>query len=376
MNRPLNSPIIDAGFPVHGGELLNASRLSGIPVHDIIDFSISVNPLGYPSCVGPLVGQILTDLIKYPDSESTELQQNLADTIGINKNCINVTNGSTEMIYFLPALWRKNSSVVCVNPCFSEYERAFRLAGIPIHEWNLSHETLFSLNMDAFLHNLGLIGDLGGVIIGHPNNPTGNLCEKASLLRLLDYCEKRNIFLVADETFIEFSGWEHSLLHWVEQSKYLILVQSMTKFYALPGLRLGYGLTSPDIADKIRSFRPPWSVNAMAQQIGIAVLNDQEFKKKSREFIEYERAYLYKEMTGIPSIEIYPSNANFLMFRLCGNHTASKLYQNLLQKGLLVRNCRNFKGLDSSFFRVAVNKRAENDFLLSNLKYHLASEGA
>ena len=360
-------------FPAHGGDLLLASRLSGIPAHDIIDFSVSVNPMGLPPCVSPLLGQMANDLERYPDSESTELKLTLAESLRVNDNCITVTNGSTELIYFLPSLWKQNSSVLCVGPCFSEYERAFRLADIPVQEWILSPETAFSVNMAPFLRQLDQWSHLGGIIIGHPNNPTGSLWDMDSLAQLLAYCEKRNIYLVIDETFIEFAGLEHSLIRSVAQSKVLIIVQSLTKFYSLPGLRVGYGITSPEIADKIRAFRPPWSVNSLAQKVGVAVLNDLEFQKTSREYNNLERAYLCEEIAAISSIEAFPSHANFLLFRLhdvCES-SASELYHNLLMNGILVRNCGNFKGLNSNYFRIAVKKRVENDFLISQLHEHL-----
>lgn len=370
MNKPR---LKDSGFPVHGGELLSASRLSGRPVQDIIDFSVSINPLGLPSGIGSHIEQMLGDLKRYPDSESSELKQALADSLRINENHITITNGSTELIYFLPRLWKQNSSVVCIAPGFSEYERAFRLAGIEVHEWTLSSEAAFMIDMDAFLRTLDLLENLGGVVIGHPNNPTGALWGKDSINRLLGYCEKRNIRLVVDETFIEFAGWEHSLIRQVEQTEHLILVQSLTKFYSLPGLRVGYGITSPEIADRVRAFRPPWSVNSLAQKIGVTVLRDSEFKRKSLDYVKQERDYLYRELTAITSIEVFPSHANFLLFCLRGKdtHTALPLYQNLLRNGLLVRNCGNFKGLDDRFFRVAVKKRAENDLLVLKLNEYL-----
>lgn len=363
----------NAPFPTHGGDLLSASRLSGILPQDIIDFSVSVNPMGIPTCVSTLLGQIANDLEKYPDSESTELKLALARSLGVPDNCITITNGSTELIYFLPSLWKQDSSALCVGPCFSEYERAFRLRGIPFQEWTLAPETAFAIDVGPFLRQLDQWGNLGGIIIGHPNNPTGTLWKIDSLAQLLAYCEKRGIYLVIDETFIEFAGSEHSLAKSAPQSKNLIIVQSLTKFYSLPGLRVGYGITSPEIADKIRLFRPPWSVNTLAQKVGVAVLKDLEFQKASREYNNCERAYLHGELASISSIDVFPSHANFLLFRLRDDckHTASDLYNNLLLNGILIRNCGNFKGLSTRYFRVAVKKRVENDFLISLLHEHL-----
>lgn len=376
MNKVLTTSAIErnnSSLPSHGGDLLSASYMSGIPPKDILDFSVNTNPLGLPSCVAPLLGQIIHELDKYPNSESPTLKQALADILGIDRSNITVTNGSTEFIYLLPRIWDKGRTLLCVTPCFSEYERSFSQAGIPVHEYTLTPESDFIFDFNHFLGTLRGLSNLGGIVLGSPNNPTGRLCNSEVILKLLDYCEKRNIYLIVDETFIEFAGLEHSLAQKVELSKILILVQSLTKFYALAGLRIGHGITPKPIADRIRAMRPPWSVNIPAQIIGEAVLKDIEYQKRSRDFIKTESQYLHKNLCAIQSIEVFSSHANFFLFRL-RNQDANRpyeLYARLLQDGVLTRNCANFRGLNASFFRVAVKNRTENDSLLSILRKHL-----
>lgn len=375
MNKRHTTDITDSRLPTHGGDLLTASRLSGIHPQDILDFSVSVNPLGLPECVAPLMEEIISDLGRYPDSESSELKHALADMLKVDTGHITVTNGSTELIYLLPRLWEKGKSVLCVTPCFSEYERSFTLAGIAVHDYALSPEENFTIEIDAFLNTVRGINNLGGIVIGHPNNPTGTLWNNDFLLELLAYCEANEIYLVIDETFIEFPGLEHSLAPKVAQSRFLILVQSLTKFYALAGLRVGHGITSTALAERIRAVRPPWSVSVPAQTIGVAVLRDVEHKIKTRQFIKTESQYLYERLCKIKPIEVFPSQTNFHLFHLRNPDTsrATEIYLKLLRDGILTRNCANFRGLNASFFRIAVKTRADNEILLSKLNKHFIS---
>lgn len=362
-----------SSIPSHGGDLLSASRISGIPPQRILDFSVNTNSLGLPPCVAPLLGQIINDLDKYPDSESSTLKQALAEMLVIDSSNITVTNGSTEFIYLLPQLWERGKSLLCVNPCFSEYERAFSNAGIHVLEYTLKAESDFMIDANHLLATVCSLKNLGGIVLGSPNNPTGRLCDGEAICELLEYCERKNIYLIIDETFIEFAGLKYSLTNKVKQSKVLILVHSLTKFYALAGLRIGHGISSKLIADKIRSIRPPWSVNAPAQAIGLAVLKDIEYQNRTREFIKTEYQYLHGNLCAIQSIEVFTSQANFLLFRLRDQdaNRPYELYVNLLQDGILTRNCSNFRGLNPSFFRIAVKNRTENEKLLSALNKYL-----
>jgi threonine-phosphate decarboxylase len=241
-----------------------------------------------------------------------------------------------------------------------------------VHEYTLTAESDFTIDISHLLESVRRLNNLGGIVLGSPNNPTGRLCDNKTILELLGYCESKNIYLIVDETFIEFAGLEYSLTNKVKQSNVLILVQSLTKFYALAGLRVGHGISSKHIADKIRAIRPPWSVNAPAQSIGSAVVKDIEYQKRTREFIKAEYQHLHRNLYAIKSIDVFSSHANFLLFRLREQDAnPHELYANLLQDGALTRNCANFKGLSAGYFRVAVKNRTENDTLLSLLNKYL-----
>ena len=353
----------------HGGNLTAATRTTGFERSDLLDFSVNINPLGPPNCVRDICSQSLDFLKEYPDPHYGELKKNLADATGVSPDWITVGNGSTELIYLLPHLINRGKEVLIAAPCFSEYERAFQQAGISVRHFNLDPANGFSLPIDKFLFHLKQYPDLGGIVIGHPNNPTGTLLDEESFKTLSKFCARQGIFLFIDETFIDFSTPDKSFLKYSAANKYLILIHSMTKFYSLPGLRLGYGIMHPERVRKIEAHQPPWSVNGLAQAVGSALTQDKIFSEQSRNYIQLENDFLYENLKEITAIEVFASDANFILFRLPGeNETQAKhFFETLLFQGIVLRNCGNFIGLDQSFFRLAVRNRKDNQLLLSRV---------
>jgi len=195
------------------------------------------------------------------------------------------------------------------------------------------------------------------------------LFEEKSISTLLTFCKKKGILLIADETFIEFGDRQCFLVEKLKTCPNLVLIRSFTKFYALPGLRMGYGMLHPKWIQRIAPYLPPWSVNGLAQRIGVEVLKDYKFASKTRDFIRREREFLSRKLMDLP-VEVFDSNTNFLLLRLKSNdpNLPGRLYQNLLNRGILIRNCGNFTGLDERYFRIAVKKRKENRSLLSAMR--------
>ena len=372
-NTQLNEPEDASGFqddwqhPAHGGNLTAVSEAMGKKPTDFLDFSVNVNPLGPPDCVKEFCFQSLSLLQEYPDPDYGELKQALSDANGVPADWIMVGNGSTELIYLLPHLIGRGKEILIVSPCFSEYERAFRRAGITVKHFHLDPADGFALPIDKLLFHLRQNSDCGGIVIGHPNSPTGTLVESESFGTLSRYCEKQRIFLFVDETFIDFSGPDQSFLKHLPSNPNLVLVRSMTKFFSLPGLRLGYGIMHPKQAKLIVAHQPPWSVNALAQAIGPALTRTGDFPETTRTFINREYDFLYEQMNKMPAIGVYPSQANFLLFRLLDRkkHGAKRFFDYLINKDIVLRNCGNFKGLNVSFFRLAIRNRIDNQRLVS-----------
>jgi len=365
--KPLNG--VSSEYPDHGGDVRLASRLSGVPESRILDFSASINPLGIPPIAAEAYVELKNELSVYPEPESKELKCHLSKDLGLPESWLCVTNGSVELIRLLPQLWPPEKSVAIVEPTFSEYSRAFELAEVPIQKIVLNPDAAFRLSIEQMLQELEAMPQLGGVVIGHPNNPTGALWEEETLLGLLAYCEERRLFLVVDEAFVEFSESGNFFLSRIQNCRYLILVRSMTKIYGLPGLRIGFGILHPDWGGMLMKHQIPWSVNRLAQKLGQVVTGDAKFLEQTRSYIQGQREFLTQGLKNMGFIKVNPSDANFLLFRLRHPSVSpGKFYESLLRKGIVVRNCGNFLGLDDSYFRVAVRKIEENQVLLEGVK--------
>ena len=229
----------------HGGDLTAACQMTGLQPEEILDFSASINPLGPPRNVENLFAGTFRYIKEYPDPNCRAFKQDLSKTLKLDVHNISVTNGSTELIYLLPHLMDSGKELLIVSPCFSEYERAFQLNNIPVRTLTLDPSDGFSFRMDQFLAQVRQIPSLGGIVLGNPNSPTGTFWDAKSLSPLVNFCQANSLFLFVDETFIDFANPEESLLTQFNRCHNLILIRSMTKFFSLPGLRLGFGIMSP-----------------------------------------------------------------------------------------------------------------------------------
>jgi len=213
------------------------------------------------------------------------------------------------------------------------------------------------------------------VVIGHPNSPTGRLWDEKELMVLASYCEDKGKLLIVDETFIDFCPRGTSVWDRFKDFSNLISIRSLTKFFALPGVRLGYGIMDPRWIRIIERFRPPWSVNGLAQEFGLISLKDNVFIQKSRSYVREQREFLSKQLAEMPWLKVYPSEVNFILLRLRGKQKTlwKRFYFQLLKDGVLLRNCGNFEGLNETYFRLSVREREENKLLLAKIKNYFSS---
>ena len=364
--------VADMPYPTHGGNSRAIAEASGINPDKIIDFSASINPLSPSGCVSQLLLETPRLLQQYPDPHCSIITERISETTGVPKDWIRVTNGSTEMIYLLPHLFDEKQEVAILDPCFSEYEKAFRAFDIQTHSIPLNATKGFEVDPNSLFSRLDTIRQLGAIVLGNPASPTGKLYGEL-LAPLQEYCEERDIVLIVDEAFIDFSSTQNSAWNLANKKSNLILIRSLTKFYSIPGLRVGYGILHPE---KIRQIAPrqyPWSVNALAQTVGAEVILDKAFQEKTRSWTQNERSFMFEALNLITAIEVFPSAANFLLFRLRDNSEPMSLYQYLLSQSLLIRNCGNFKGLDESFFRISLKNRQENQKLADSISCYFSS---
>ncbi len=357
---------------VHGADLLEAEEETGLKKEDILDFSSSVNPLGPSKKALKAVAESFDQIPSYPDSCATELRKAIASRFkGITAANVSVGNGSTELIYlFAEAFTRKGDVAVVPAPSFGEYEGAVRRTGCKIKYVRLRNG--FQAEPEAF--ERAMIRQAKIVYFCNPNNPTSILTPPKVLNEIISNALKKDVLVFLDEDFLEFveNGEEYSMIGRIQEYPNLFILRSFTKIYGLTGLRMGYGVSSKEITDILMNAKIPWNVNCLAQSAAIVALKDEAHLEKTLSLIKQEKAYLLGELAKFKVLKVYPPEANFLFIDIRKTGlTAAKLRANMLQRGVLIRDCSSFAGIDEFYIRVAVKTRQENEKLLSALKASL-----
>lgn len=335
---------------IHGGDIYrNRAEL---------DFSVNVNPLGIPNAVRQALHDAVECCETYPDIQAEGLRCAVSEMLQVKKDWLLFGNGASELFMaVVHALCPKR--VVIPVPSFYGYEYAANAVSADIHYYFTKEEDGFFPGEDLFLA-LDETADL--LFLANPNNPTGRKLEREYLLRLLMHCRRKKITVVLDECFIEFCEGQESVIDVIAEFPNVILVRAFTKIFSIPGVRLGYLVCSvPKLRQEIERQLPEWNVSVFAQMAGAACAKEQEFRLQTAAYIAGERKFLAERLKGMGasfSCKIYPGSANFLLL-----YCAYPLYDRLLEKGILIRDCSNFKGLGSGYYRIAVRTREENERL-------------
>lgn len=347
----------------HGGNVLHYSKKFGIPPGKIIDFSASVNPFGPPKKCLAAMSLAFRELNRYPDPDSLELTAKITASHGLKDGQILIGNGSTEFIYLLPrALGVKKALVL--SPSFSDYERASGLSGAKVVRLPLLEENNFSPDLQSLSRELKKCGLL---FLCNPNNPTGTLMPKDELLNLLKEASKAGTVVCIDEAFIEYVPGASVLKEAVKLGA--VVLRNFTKFYGMPGIRIGYAASDRRLIAKMKAVREPWTVNNLAQAAALAALDDREYAKKTLARNEAERDYMFHSLSGTGWLLPFSSTANFLLVKILEPKiSSSSLTERLSEKGLLVRDCSTFPGLGQRFIRVAILSRPQNRRLIKSLQ--------
>lgn len=349
--------------PEHGGNIFAVARRLGLPLADTLDFSASINPLGLSEKVREAIVRALGNLVHYPDTSCEELKDLLAREHDLSPDHFHVANGSTEIIYHLPALVPGRRALI-VAPAFSEYEHALRSHGWDVHHFVLSPTEGFKLDLSRLAG--ALEGGFDALYLCNPANPSGTLYPSCTIAQIRRICSSSNTFLVLDEAFMDFCPGGSAAGDFAGEGNVLIL-RSMTKFFAIPGLRLGYAMAQPELIGRLGRLGGPWSVNSLAQAAGAAALADGEYRELTLRYVERERAVLAGEISALKGLKPFPSRANFLLVEIIDGPTAPELQRLLLKQRILIRDCSGFAGLSEKFFRIAVRTHAENGRLLEHL---------
>lgn len=333
----------------------------------ITDFSANINPLEMPPELSEAVRSGIGTLGRYPDCSCKALREKIAECTGCAPRDVICGNGAAELIFSLVYAHRPKTALLTA-PCFAEYEAALAASDAKIQYHMLSPEHDFSLTQD-FEERLS--PDLDMVFLCVPNNPTGSVIEKKRLLAIADICEKNNIILVLDECFNDFleQPKAYSMLDSITGRKSLVILKSFTKMYALAGLRLGYAVScNHALLEKMYRHRQPWAVSTLAQRAGIAALAQTEFAVRSRMYLQAEKKFLEKGLAAL-GCHVFAGNANFLFF-----YSAANWKERLLEKGFLIRDCGNYRGLEKGYYRIAVRMHEDNVRLLEAMRLVLEEE--
>lgn len=341
----------------HGGNIHKVKR-ENAQRQDYIDFSASINPFGPPEKTRAVISSAVSEIIHYPDPEYTELKSSISKKYGIAASTICVGNGTTEILYQLFQVLQPRRVVLPV-PSYIDYLKVTQQAGIKYKLIYLQEESNFVLDLDQLSKQLQP-SDL--VIIGSPNNPTGQYCDHEKLVELAR--NHIDVQFLVDEAFIDFIQQAQNVCA-LEPN--LFTLNSLTKFYSIPGLRLGFGVFPQQLAAAINELLPPWSINTMAEKVGIACMEDDGFSEASLTMLKCVRENFLYDLNAIPELKVFPTQCNFVLVKVLDRKKADLLYTCLLEHGIIVRSCRNFEGLDESYFRFAIKKKSENKRLINAL---------
>ena len=354
----------------HGGEVLPTHEVTNAP--SFLDFSVNTNPLGIPDGVKTAIQASLPELERYPDQNCARLREKIAKrffaTHRMTEQHIVCGNGASELISLVVAAIQPKNALL-IAPTFSGYERALRANHAKIRHHFLKPENDFELDetiFDEMMQNP--VPDM--IFLCSPNNPTGRLIEKNLLEKIASVCDEEGIFLVVDECFIDFTERaDETMTRFVAGNPHLIVLNAFTKIYALAGLRLGWLATSNGaILARMKILRPEWNVSGLAQIAGEAALDEYiGFTEETRKVVKTEREFLSQELKAL-GFEVFPSDANFILFEVKNNIKMSeKLDDFLLKHGISLRNCGNFCGLNENYYRTAVRTHEENARLIEIL---------
>lgn len=341
---------------MHGGDIYSHDN------KNIIDFSANINPLGMPYLVKKSIIENIELYENYPDSLCRELKLELAKNLNIKNDWLVCGNGAADLIFRL-VISRKPKRAMVLAPTFSEYEIALRSFGCKVEHYYLNEENSFRL-YDSFIS--ALTPNLDMIFICNPNNPTGLYIEKNLMKKIAEKCKEYSIFLVIDECFVDFLEEEEkvSFIQYISDFSNVCILRAFTKMYAMAGIRLGYIICSDiNFMEEVENTLQPWSVSTVASKCGVAALKDIDYVIKTKRNTAINRNMLIKFLNEHDFFTI-ESKTNFILFKCKTENFQEKLED----KGILIRSCKNFNGLHSQYYRIAVKSEEDNLYLMKCIK--------
>lgn len=349
----------------HGSDLEKIEAYYGIKKEAIISFSSNVNPLGISYKLKNTLAHRLDAITTYPERDYTKLRECISAYTHAQIEHIIVGNGTSELISLFIQTQRPKKALI-LGPTYSEYEREIGLSGGISKYYPLDEENDFELDVDSFCNALNDSIDL--LVLCSPNNPTSNAITRKQMRKILDTCMKHGIFVMVDETYVEFADNEQdiSCIKLTNCYTNLIILRGTSKFFAAPGLRLGYAVTgNRDVLKAINTRKNPWSINSLAEIAGQLMFQDEEYISQTKALISSERQRVYEQLSAWENVKVYKPSGNFMLMKILKEDvTSDMLFEHCIKQSLMIRDCSSFPFLDNSFVRFCFMNPEDNDRLL------------
>jgi threonine-phosphate decarboxylase len=359
--------------PVHGGQVRQIAARYGIPAERLLDFSANINPAGPPSSVLTTIRKALDEpstLVMYPDLELIELKQAIAKYTGVEPENVAVANGFVPL---LEAALRSLKIRRCLLPVpsFSEYRNTLENASISVFPYHSSSDEDFRYVPSMILNALPQYS-CDAILLANPQNPSATICDAYNMQQLIEMAAQQGTTVLLDEAFIDYCP-AMSLTRWSIEHADVIVFRSLTKFFAIPGLRVAYAVSRPSNVSAMNRFIAPWPITSFASNAVCAALGDEAYVKESRVANDRRRLWLEQELARL-KIASYPSSANFLLLRFSAEVVVNQLWEKMIvEEKIVPRSCANFEGLAQGHLRIAVRSEFENERLIRSLERVLSS---
>ncbi len=347
----------------HGGDIYTRSD------RQVVDFSANINPLGIPQGVKQAIKSAVRDCVNYPDPFCRALGQATAKFLGVSQTYLYFGNGAADVLFRI-ALAERPKRALVLAPTFADYEKALHSVACAVEYYELKEAQDFKVEEDLLER---ITSQLDMVVICNPNNPTGQLTNVAFMEKVVLHCQKLGVRLLVDECFMDFVALDkrYSLRKMLGGHHQLVILKAFTKTFAIPGVRLGLCMTGDSkLLERLHEVGQDWNVSVIAQQAGIAAVQEMDYLHKSMAYVGEERAYLKQALTNLGA-KVYGSEANYIFFYLKTPHNLPKLLE---EKGILIRSCKNYHNLGEGYYRVAVKTKTMNRKLIKEIR--LARENA
>jgi threonine-phosphate decarboxylase len=357
---------------LHGGAPQRDMVRLGVPLRPVLDFSVNLNPLGPPPVIQEKWHELFEAVEHYPSIEGEGAAHYYETVCDVSSRNFLAGNGSTEMIYHAPrVLGFKRAAVI--TPSYHDYERASLLAGAQVVRCPLSLPDDFAFPSEDQL--VDLLNTVDALWIARPNNPTGNVFPKGVILELARRFPQK--WFIVDEAFVQFlSDWKTNSLLTENPLPNILVLHSLTKFFAIAGLRLGGIIGSEPVISRLKKAKEPWSVNGIADRVASLLAGCTDYENETRVTVQRECRRVFRGLQSLDGIIPYPSSADYILCRWVKTGNLDDMIRHLLSHGAYVRDCRNFSGLEDNFFRIGLKTPVDNDRLLSLLaSFQLSQPG-